>query len=116
MLLRFLHYRWRGRDKLAIRVSVLGSSSKGNSMLVETPRCKLLFDVGFSAKETERRLGLLGVEANQIDAVLVSHEHTDHIRGLSVLARRYGMQIYSNATTLAHSENRLKVKLETSSP
>jgi phosphoribosyl 1,2-cyclic phosphodiesterase len=72
-----------------VRFASLGSGSLGNAYLVETAQIRVLIDCGFAAREIERRLDGLAVEPTSLDAILVTHEHTDHIRGLSVLARRY---------------------------
>jgi phosphoribosyl 1,2-cyclic phosphodiesterase len=83
---------------VALRFTSLGSGSEGNSLLVEArdgaTTTRVLLDCGFSLKETERRLARLGVELTQLDAILITHEHTDHIGcGLS-LARRVGVPIH----------------------
>lgn len=56
-------------------------------------------DCGFPAREIEARLGCLGIEAGSLDAILVTHEHTDHVRGLGPLARRYGLQVWMTPGT-----------------
>jgi phosphoribosyl 1,2-cyclic phosphodiesterase len=87
-----------------MKFSVLGSSSKGNCTFIEhTDRTggvtRILVDCGHSARQIENRLRALGVEASSIDAVLISHEHTDHVQGLPVFTRRFGTPIYvSNRT------------------
>ncbi|HEV2246772.1 MAG TPA: MBL fold metallo-hydrolase, partial [Terriglobia bacterium] len=70
---------------MSVRICVLGSGSKGNSTLVATERTRLLVDAGFSKKETLRRLAAAGERADRFDALLVSHEHVDHINGLKSL-------------------------------
>lgn len=73
---------------------MLASSSSGNSTLVATGRTRLLVDAGLSRKETIERLKILGVELKSLTAILVTHEHTDHVAGLPVLAKkRDGVQI-----------------------
>lgn len=61
--------------------AVLGSGSRGNSALVSSSDTRILIDCGFPLRETIRRLARLGVEPGQLDAVLVTHEHSDHING-----------------------------------
>ncbi len=85
-----------------IRFSVLGSGSSGNLSYVETANTRILVDAGFSCKEIERRLALLKVEPSGIDAVVVTHEHTDHVRGLGVFARRYKVPVLINEATLSN--------------
>lgn len=66
---------------------------------MQTPESKILIDCGISGKQTERSLAELGVSLDEIDAVLVSHEHGDHIRGLKVLALRKGIPVLANHDT-----------------
>ena len=73
-----------------MRFASLGSGSKGNATLISNNATCLLMDNGFSIKETERRLARLGLEADRLTAILVTHEHGDHIRGVGPLARKYG--------------------------
>ncbi|MEM7481320.1 MAG: MBL fold metallo-hydrolase [Acidobacteriota bacterium] len=83
-----------------MRVAVLGSGSRGNALVIECADELLLVDAGFSCKQIELRLESLGVEAADLSAVLVTHEHSDHTRGVDVLARRYGTPVYATAGTL----------------
>ncbi|MCB2022788.1 MAG: MBL fold metallo-hydrolase, partial [Burkholderiaceae bacterium] len=70
-----------------IRFASLGSGSKGNALLVQSGQTRLLVDCGFGPRELARRLARLGVVPEQLDAVLVTHEHSDHIAGLAALVR-----------------------------
>ena len=95
------------------RVSILASGSTGNSVYVETNRIKLLVDAGLSGKKIEELLRSIGRDAKNLDAILVSHEHSDHIKGVGVLARRYNLPVYANATNwkeLAHKLGKLKTE------
>ena len=74
-----------------LRVVFLGSGSAGNSVAVTDGVTTLLVDCGFSARETVRRLALAGLRAEDVSAILVTHEHSDHIRGIDVFQRRHGM-------------------------
>jgi phosphoribosyl 1,2-cyclic phosphodiesterase len=74
-----------------LRVVFLGSGSAGNAVAVTDGVTTLLVDCGFSARETARRLGLAGLAATDVSAILVTHEHSDHIRGVDVFQRRHGM-------------------------
>ena len=69
-------------------------------MLIESGRTRLMLDNGFSVRETEKRLALLGADAASIDAILVTHEHSDHINGVGALARKYGLVVYGTRGTL----------------
>ncbi len=85
---------------VAIRLASLGSGSKGNGTLVESGDTCVLVDCGFSVRETERRLRRLDREPADLAAILVTHEHGDHGRGVAALARRFGLPVYLTAGTL----------------
>lgn len=74
-----------------LRVVFLGSGSAGNATVVTDGSTTLLVDCGFSARETARRMSLAGLQAEHVSAILVTHEHGDHIRGVEVFQRRHGM-------------------------
>jgi len=78
---------------------MLGSGSAGNSALVATDHCKILVDGGLSARQLVLRLEKCGVMPEQVDGVLLTHEHGDHICGLEVLCRKFEVPIYCNALT-----------------
>ncbi len=84
-----------------LRAVVLGSGSGGNAVLVESGGRRLLLDAGFSCRELERRMRLVGVEPATIDALVLTHEHEDHVRGADRFARRHGAAVYASAGTLA---------------
>lgn len=87
-----------------VRVSALASGSSGNAFLVEAAGLKLLFDAGLNAGTLEYYLQQRGVSARQLAAIFVSHEHTDHLRGAGMLARRYRLPVVaSEGTFLAGS-------------
>lgn len=83
-----------------MRFASLGSGSRGNATLIEGGGVRLLVDCGFPLRELERRLGLLGVDPLSLEALLITHEHTDHIRGLSVFIRRYPIPVWLTSGTL----------------
>lgn len=83
-----------------VRFAVLGSGSRGNGTLVASGDTCVLVDCGFSLRETERRLALLGMVPAQLDAILVTHEHSDHINGIEPLAKRYGIPVFLSRGTL----------------
>lgn len=76
-----------------MRVCLLASGSKGNSLFVETGDTKILIDAGLSARQIVRRLDTIGVDASELDGILISHEHVDHIRGAGTLARRFKLPV-----------------------
>ena len=80
-------------------LTMLGSGSAGNAALIATDHCKLLVDGGLSARQLVVRLELCGVKPEQLDGVLLTHEHGDHVCGLEVLCRKFHVPIYCNALT-----------------
>lgn len=84
-----------------MRFAVLGSGSRGNALVVECGGARILLDAGFSCRELERRLKGLGVEPSTLTAVVLTHEHDDHVRGADRLARRWGVELWATAGTLA---------------
>lgn len=90
-----------------LRFALLGSGSRGNATLIECGSTRILVDCGFSIRETEARLARLGVEATALDAILVTHEHSDHLRGVGPLARRHGIALWMTPGTHAAVPQRL---------
>lgn len=84
---------------MAVRFTVLSSGSTGNAMVVQTDEVKLLVDVGFSAKKMDALMKEREVAGSELDAILVTHEHSDHIKGLGAFARKYNLPIYANEKT-----------------
>ncbi|CCB87405.1 MULTISPECIES: MBL fold metallo-hydrolase [Parachlamydia] len=77
----------------------LASGSKGNCIYVGTPHTKILIDAGISGKRIKEELAQLNVELTDIDAIFITHEHTDHIQGLRVLAYKLGIPVFANHET-----------------
>ena len=77
----------------------LYSGSSGNSLFIETPHTKLLIDAGESAKKIENALNSISVDIHDIDAILVTHEHSDHIKGLATLSKKFNLPVYANSET-----------------
>ena len=77
----------------------LYSGSSGNSLFVETPTTKLLVDAGESSKKIENALNNLNIDASNIDGILVTHEHSDHIKGLGTFAKKFNIPVYANKET-----------------
>lgn len=82
-----------------MRFASLGSGSKGNALLVESGRTRVLVDCGFGPRETAMRLGRLGVAPESVTAVLVTHEHADHVGGAAACAVRFGWTIHASHGT-----------------
>jgi phosphoribosyl 1,2-cyclic phosphodiesterase len=82
-----------------MKFTVLGSGSTGNAVLITSERTKVLVDAGLSAREILRRLAVVGVDPADLDAVLITHEHTDHAGGLRVLMRHVDCRVYISCET-----------------
>ena len=80
----------------------LYSGSSGNCSYIETDKTKILIDCGVSSKKIEEALNLVGTNLNEIDAILISHEHSDHIKGLSAICKNYKIPIYANNPTFTN--------------
>lgn len=88
-----------------MRFASLGSGSRGNALLVESGHTRLLIDAGFGPREMSHRLARLGLAAEDVDAVLVTHEHSDHIGGVFSCARRFGWAVLLTHGTLSAGRN-----------
>ena len=82
------------------KVCQLFSGSSGNSIFMASGQTKLLVDAGVSAKRIEQALSAIGEDAAELSAILVTHEHGDHINGVRVLASRYGIPVFAKNTVL----------------
>jgi len=90
-----------------MKFSLLASGSKGNACYIETDNSRLLIDAGLSCIQIEKRLDWLGLRASDLDAILISHEHVDHIRGAGPLSRRYNLPVYINQKTYNNAKKTL---------
>ena len=91
-----------------MRFSVLGSGSRGNALLIESGGTAILVDAGFSAKDLAGRLRAIDVDPDGLAAIVVSHDHSDHTRGIGVFARRHGTPLHLTAPTLEACRKLLK--------
>lgn len=82
-----------------MQVHVLASGSTGNAVCFQLGKAKILVDAGISTKRIEYGLAQIGIKAGELDGVLITHEHTDHIRGLDVLIRKYQLPVYTRPRT-----------------
>ena len=90
-----------------IRFASLGSGSQGNGLVVAAGEGAVLVDCGFSLRGTEARLARLGMSPADLCAILVTHEHSDHLAGVFTLARRYGLPVHLTHGTWSAAESRL---------
>jgi len=84
-----------------MRLIILGSGSSGNSLYIESGETRVLVDVGLSAKETARRMSAVNLDPTALTGIVITHEHSDHVKGLSVFARTTGVPVYISEQTLA---------------
>ena len=84
---------------MSLKISVLASGSSGNSIYVTDGTNSILIDAGLSGKELSKRMKKVGIPSDQIDAILITHEHRDHISGAGVMSRRYNIPIFANQLT-----------------
>jgi phosphoribosyl 1,2-cyclic phosphodiesterase len=80
-------------------MTVLASGSRGNATVISAAGTRLLVDAGLSCREILRRMALVGEDPAQLDAILITHEHLDHVAGLAVLARRLGIPVFFTEAT-----------------
>lgn len=90
-----------------MRIAALASGSSGNALAVWTESCGVLIDAGISARRLTAGLDLVGFPQDGLEAVLVTHEHTDHVSGLAIIARRLRLPVYATAGTHAALDGRL---------
>ncbi len=79
-----------------MRIISLASGSDGNMTYLESEKVKVLIDIGLSCSEAEKRLKLIGVEPGQIDVILVTHEHSDHIKGVDAFSCKYDKPVFAH--------------------
>ena len=82
-----------------MKLSVLASSSSGNSVYIEDDNFRCLVDAGLTGKKITKNLEQIGRDIKDVDAIFVTHEHIDHIKGIGVLARKYNIPVYANKLT-----------------
>jgi phosphoribosyl 1,2-cyclic phosphodiesterase len=84
---------------MSLRYSILASGSTGNALYVETDEHSFLVDAGFSGKQMESLFGQIDRDISKLSGIFVTHEHSDHIKGIGVLARKYKLPVYANEKT-----------------
>lgn len=90
-----------------MRISILGSGSSGNSIFLEVSGHKFLVDAGFSCKKIEEKLNEIGESLDNINGILITHEHGDHIMGAGVISRKYNIPIYIDEISYNAGKSRL---------
>ena len=94
---------------MRIRAISLQSGSNGNSIYVETPSTKLLFDAGISGKQAAQRLSAHGIQIRDVDALFISHDHSDHSKGAGVFHRKFGLQVHATEKTLSVAQRKCRL-------
>ena len=89
-----------------MRFASLGSGSEGNALIVQVARTTVMIDCGFGIKETVNRCARLGLAPERIDAIIITHEHADHVGGAPRFARRFGVPVWLTFGTLSATESR----------
>lgn len=97
---------------MPVCLTILGSGSAGNCAYVETPQARVLIDAGFSLRQIRKRLATIGRTPESLTAILVTHEHSDHVQGLTQLSQKLHIPIYCNRPTKEALEYQLRTKLE----
>ncbi len=96
---------------MACRFTILGSGSKGNCAYLETDQVRLLIDAGFSTRQIRQRLASIGRSPESLTAILVTHEHSDHIQGLGGIAEKLRIPVYCNRLTRDAIESLMGIRL-----
>lgn len=77
-----------------MKISVLSSGSKGNTTYIETDNAKILIDIGNTSKYVKEKLEEFGVKPESLDAILITHTHIDHVKGLKIFEKKYNIPVY----------------------
>ncbi|PIE61567.1 MAG: MBL fold metallo-hydrolase [Desulfobacterales bacterium] len=98
------------KNNAAFRLCPLASGSKGNSIFVSTQDTAVLVDAGLSGIEIQRRLDTVGQDPQHLKAIIITHEHTDHVKGAGILSRRFDIPVYMNELTFRSCTHLGKIK------
>ena len=96
---------------MSVQLTILGSGSNGNCALLEAGETRLLIDAGLSGRQIRARLQTIGRAPETLSGILITHEHSDHITGLSVLAARLNLPVYCNSDTKRAIEEQLDIRI-----
>lgn len=91
-----------------MKFCAIASGSTGNCQYIETKKKRILIDAGLSGKAIEENLKEIGVDPSTLDGIFVTHEHNDHVKGVGILARRYGLEVFANENTFYAMEKTVK--------
>ena len=97
---------------MAVKFTILGSGSAGNSAYLETEEARVLVDVGFSPRQIRQRLAGIGRAPENLTAILITHEHSDHVQGLVGVAEKLRIPVYCNRATQEEIDCQLGAKLD----
>lgn len=96
---------------MSLFITSLNSGSNGNCYYIGSEKEAVLIDAGISCRETEKRMERLGLNIKMVKAIFISHEHSDHIKGMAILSKKYQLPVYITDTTHKHSGIRLEKNL-----
>lgn len=96
----------------AVRLTVLGSGSGGNSAYIEAGETRLLVDAGLTGKQIRERLASIGRTPETLSGILLTHEHSDHVKGLKMIAAKLGIPVYCNRLTLEEIQAQAECKFD----
>jgi phosphoribosyl 1,2-cyclic phosphodiesterase len=97
---------------MAVQLTILGSGSGGNCAYLETDEARILIDAGFSGRQIRQRLATIARAPESIHGILITHEHSDHISGLTGLAAKWQMPVYCNRLTWEAIEAQLQIQID----
>ena len=90
-------------ESMPLNIASIASGSNGNCYYIENDNEAVLIDAGISCREAEHRMNRIGLSLKKVKAIFISHEHTDHTRGVEVISRKYSLPVYITAATLGNS-------------
>ncbi|MBQ7395050.1 MAG: MBL fold metallo-hydrolase [Lentisphaeria bacterium] len=88
-----------------VKIGILGGGSAGNSMVISTRNCTFAIDAGFSGRELRKRMAAVGIAPDELEAVLLTHEHTDHSKGCRVFCNSFALPLYASSGTATYLRN-----------